>query len=310
MPGMPDLGGGKMSKRIHVVINPAAGQPEPVLHILNQVFRPAGAEWDVSITQETGDATRQARQAAEGGAGVVVACGGDGTVMEVVSGLAGTEVPLGILPGGTGNVLSIELGIPQTLEEAARLLVSEESEIRQVDLGQCGERHFLLRVAMGYDAERINLTTRELRDRFGRFAYFVAGLQAIPESRAARYRVTLDGEELEVEGFTCLVSNAGSMGIPGLSLSPQIRIDDGLLDIFVVRDLDLESLASTAASIMDQPLDEESFRHWQAREISIAAEPAQAVVGDGESWGETPIEVTVLPGAVRVIAPGEVQERV
>jgi YegS/Rv2252/BmrU family lipid kinase len=297
-----------MSKRIHVVINPAAGQPEPILHILNDVFRPAGAKWDVSITREYGDATRQARQAAESGADVVVAYGGDGTVMEVVNGLVGMEVPLGILPGGTGNVLSIELDIPQTSEEAARLLVSEEGEIRQVDLGQCGESYFLLRVAVGYDAERINLTTRELRDRFGRFAYFVAGLQAIPESRAVRYLVTLDGEQLEVDGFTCLVENAGNMGIKGMSLSSEVNISDGLLDVFVVRDFDFKSLTSAAASIIDSPLDPESFRHWQAREITIAADPPQPVVGDGESWGETPIEVTVLPGTVRVVAPRAVQE--
>jgi YegS/Rv2252/BmrU family lipid kinase len=297
-----------MSKRIHVVINPAAGQPEPILHILNDSFRPAGAKWDVSITHEYGDATRQARQAAESGVDIVVAYGGDGTVMEVVNGLVGTEVPLGILPGGTGNVLSIELDIPQTSEEAARLLVSEEGEIRQVDLGQCGENYFLLRVAVGYDAERINLTTRELRDRFGRFAYFVAGLQAIPESRAVRYLVTLDGEQLEVEGFTCLVENAGNMGIKGMSLSSEVSISDGLLDVFVVRDFDFKSLTSAAASIIDSPLDPESFRHWQAREITVATDPPQAVVGDGESWGETPIEVKILPSVVRVIAPGRTQE--
>jgi YegS/Rv2252/BmrU family lipid kinase len=264
--------------------------------------------WDVSITREYGDATRQARKAANAGADIVVAYGGDGTVMEVVNGLVGTEVPLGILPGGTGNVLSIELDIPQTPEEAALLLVSEEGEIRQVDLGQCGESYFLLRVAVGYDAERINLTTRELRDRFGRFAYFVAGLQAIPESRAVRYLIDLDGTEHEVEGFTCLVENAGNMGIKGMSLASEVSISDGLLDIFVVRDFDFKSLTSTAASIMDRPLDPESFRHWQASEITIATDPPQPVVGDGESWGETPIEVKVLPSAVRVIAPSEVQE--
>ena len=297
-----------MGNRIHVVINPAAGQPEPILHVLNDVFRPADVKWDVSITQRYGDATRQARQAAESGADIVVACGGDGTVMEVVNGLVGTDVPLGILPGGTGNVLSIELDIPQSSEEAARLLAGEEGEIRQVDLGQCGETYFLLRVAVGYDAQRINLTTRELRDRFGRFAYFVAGLQAIPESRAVRYLVTLNGEQLEVEGFTCLVANAGSMGIKGMSLASDVSISDGLLDIFVVRDFDFQSLTATAASILDKPLDPERFRHWQAREITISTDPPQPVVGDGESWGETPIEVKVLPRAVHVVAPARIEE--
>jgi YegS/Rv2252/BmrU family lipid kinase len=297
-----------MSDRIHVVVNPAAGQPAPILHVLNGAFRPAGVMWDVSITQEYGDATRQAREAAESGADIVVAYGGDGTVMEVVNGLIGTNIPLGILPGGTGNVLSIELDIPQSSEEAARLLVGEEREIRRVDVGLCGETYFLLRVAVGYDAQRINMTTRELRDRFGRFAYFVAGLRAIPESRAGRYLVTLDGEQLEVEGFTCLVANAGSMGIKGMSLASDVSISDGLLDIFVVRDFDFQSLTATAASIIDKPLDPESFRHWQASEITISTDPPQPVVGDGESWGETPVKVKILPSALRVIAPARIEE--
>lgn len=297
-----------MSKRIHIVINPAAGQPEPILHILNSVFRPAGVQWDVSITHEFGDATRQARQAAEGGADVVVAYGGDGTVMEVVNGLIGTEATLGVLPGGTGNVLSIELDIPQTSEEAAQLLVSPDAQIREVDVGQSGERSFMLRAYVGFDAQRIQLTTREMRERYGKLAYLIAALKAIPESKAMAYRLTLDDEVVECEGITCIVANAGNMGIRGLSLVPDVSISDGLLDVIVIHGLDPLSLASALGSIADTPLDPDRFHHWQAREISISTNPPQAVIGDGESWGETPITMKVLSGAVRVIGPSGIQE--
>ena len=77
----------EMSKRLHIAFNPAAGQPEPILHILSNVFRPAGAKWEVAITHEYGDATRPAREAAEGGADIVVAYGGDRTVVAVFNGL-------------------------------------------------------------------------------------------------------------------------------------------------------------------------------------------------------------------------------
>jgi YegS/Rv2252/BmrU family lipid kinase len=293
-----------MSKRIHVVINPAAGQPEPILHILNSVFRPAGVRWDVSITHEFGDATRQARQAAEDGADVVVAYGGDGTVMEVVNGLIGTEATLGLLPGGTGNVLSIELDIPQTSEEAARLLISPDSQIRKVDVGQSGEKSFMLRAFVGFDAQRIQLTTREMRDRYGKLAYLIAALKAIPEAKAMRYHLTVDDEDVECEGFTCIVENAGNMGVRGLSLVPNVSISDGLLDVIVIHGLDPLSLASALGSIADTPLDSDRFHHWQASEITVDTDPPQAVIGDGESWGETPITMKVLPGAVRVISPG------
>lgn len=294
-----------MNKRIHVVINPAAGQPEPILHILNSVFRPAGVQWDVSITHEFGDASRQARQAAEGGADIVVAYGGDGTVMEVANGLVGTDVALGVVPGGTGNVLSIELDIPQASDEAAQLLVSPNAQIREVDIGQSGERVFLLRAFVGFDAQRIQLTTREMRDRYGKMAYLIAALKAIPESKAIRFSLTLDDEVAECEGFTCIVQNAGNMGVRGLSLVPESSISDGLLDVIVIQGLDPLSLASALGSIADTPLDSDRFHHWQAREITIATDPPQAVIGDGEAWGETPITMKVLPGAVRVIGPSE-----
>jgi YegS/Rv2252/BmrU family lipid kinase len=292
-----------MSKRIHVVINPAAGQPEPILHILNSVFRQADVQWDVSITHEFGDATRLARQAAQGGAEIVVAYGGDGTVMEVANGLVGTKVALGVVPGGTGNVLSIELDIPQASDEAAQLLVSPDAQIQKVDVGQSGDRVFLLRAYVGFDAQRIKLTTREMRDRYGKMAYLIAALKAIPESKTRRYRLTLDDEDVECEGFTCLVQNAGNMGVRGLALVPDVSISDGLLDVIVIHGLDPLSLASALGSITDTPLDPDRFHHWQAREITIATDSSQAVIGDGEAWGETPITMKVLPGAVRVIGP-------
>jgi diacylglycerol kinase (ATP) len=177
-----------ISQRIHGTIITL-----PILNTLNDVFQPAGVTWSVSVTNAYGDAIRQALGAAEDRADIVVAYGGDGTVMEVVNGLLSTGVPMGILPGGTGNVLSIKVGIPQTLAEAANVLASDDSVIRQIDVGKCDaanwedSRYFLLRAATGFEAQRINMTSRELRDKYGRMAYFIGALQAVPESKAVRY---------------------------------------------------------------------------------------------------------------------------
>ena len=88
-------------KKVHVIINPAAGHDEPILNVLNHVFHPAGVEWDNSLTHQSGDATRLAAEAAASGVDLVAAYGGDGTQMEVANGLMGTGVPQAILPGGT-----------------------------------------------------------------------------------------------------------------------------------------------------------------------------------------------------------------
>jgi YegS/Rv2252/BmrU family lipid kinase len=290
-----------VTKHIQVIVNPAAGQPEPILRLLNEVFQAADAKWNVSITQEQGDGAKLARQAADAGADIVAVYGGDGTVMEVVNGLMGSGATLGILPGGTGNVFAVELGISQDTAQAARLLVDPESQTRKVDVGQCGEHHFLLRVGIGFTAKRINLTSRELRDKYGRLAYFIAALKAVPESRAVRYNLSLDGKHVECEGFTCLVENAGNLGIAGVSLASDVSIKDGLLDVFVIRDLNLDSITSLAASVVGENSPQADFHHWQAAEIQVESQPSQPVVVDGESWGDTPTTIQVLPQAIQVI---------
>src|SRR5579863_5841239 len=130
-------------RRCHVIINPISGQPQPVLYTLNSVFRAAGVNWDVSVTHERGDARRAATAAVSQGVDVVAVYGGDGTVLEAATGLLGTTTPLAILPGGTANILSVELGIPHDLEAATWIACDAESPVRKVDMGQSGEQFFI-----------------------------------------------------------------------------------------------------------------------------------------------------------------------
>jgi diacylglycerol kinase family enzyme len=109
-------------KRIHVVVNPAAGKDEPILNTINDVFHEHGIEWGVSVTRKYGDATEFARQAAETGFDIVAGYGGDGTQHEIANGLMGSKAIMGILPGGTGNGYANELGTPKKLRPALELL--------------------------------------------------------------------------------------------------------------------------------------------------------------------------------------------
>ena len=109
-------------KTIHIIINPASGRTEPILSIINSAMKEAGIHWDISVTKEKGDGLQLAKAAVKQGADVVCVYGGDGTVMEVMSGLMGSEVPLAILPGGSANIMASELNIPQDLKEACKLI--------------------------------------------------------------------------------------------------------------------------------------------------------------------------------------------
>ena len=309
-------------EHVHVVINPAAGQEEPILSIINSVFRGAGVDYDVSITKAAGDATVQARQAAEGGADVVAAYGGDGTVAEVASGLIGTNVPLAILPGGTANAMSSELNIPQTSRAAAELICAENILVRKVDMGslyvnsqELGDhwRNFILRVGVGFEAAMVEKAGRDLKDRFGNFAYLWAAMQNLVQPQVARYQLVVDGQEIETEGLTCIIANSGNMAQRNLSLLPGIDISDGLLDVIVIQPAGLRMFTDLIGGITGlinvdasggDAEGKRAVQWWQAKEVRLVSTPAQSVQLDGEVLGTAAVSARVLAQAIRVITPG------
>jgi diacylglycerol kinase (ATP) len=299
-----------MPRKVHVVINPAAGEAQPILHILNKVFQAAGAECDISVTKASGDAERFARQAVESGFDVVAAYGGDGTVMEVARGLFGTSVPLAILPGGTANMMSIELGIPGKLEEAAEIAADANSPTRWVDAGMVNEKTFLLRVGVGFEARTVANADRQMKDRWSWLAYIISGAKALKDSPKVEYHLTFDNQEFELETTTCQVCNAGIMGTPGVTPVKNINISDGLLDLIVLRESALTALISQVSSFVENAAEDDLFHHWQAKSITIDATPSQPVHVDGEAGWKTPLEIKVMPRAVRVLiakSAGETQ---
>lgn len=307
-------------ERVHVVINPAAGQDEPVLSTLNSVFRSAGVDWDVSITKNAGDAAAQARKAAEEGADVVAAYGGDGTVAEVASGLIGTGVPLAILPGGTANAMSSELHIPQALRQAAELICSDEAIVRRIDMGEANGRHFILRVGVGFEAAMVEMADRELKDRFGNFAYLWAAVQNLVQPQVAAYQLVLDGQAVETEGLTCIIANSGNLAQRNLSLLPGIDISDGMLDVIVIKPAGVRmfvDLVGGMTGLLNMEASggntdaqgQRTVQWWQAKQVELTATPAQSVQLDGEVLGTPSVSCRVIPQAIHVITPGAANGR-
>jgi YegS/Rv2252/BmrU family lipid kinase len=291
-----------MSRRVHVVVNPGSGQPKPLLHTLNAVFRPKGIDWDISLTKDSGDAERFARQAAESRVDVVAAFGGDGTVMEVARGLMGFETPMAIFPGGTANLMSVELGIPKDLAKAVEVAADENSIVRAIDVGVVKDGYFLLRVGMGFPARKVEYADRKLKDRFGLMAYTIAAVKAASVKTEANYRLTVDGVVYEIRTRACQVYNAGNMGKAGTAPVPGISVDDGLFDLLALRENIGKTL--TVKGMVPAILhSEDLFYHWQGKQITIEADPPQPVQIDGEIVGTTPVEVNIIPNAIRVLVP-------
>ena len=289
-------------QRIHVVINPASGQDQAILNVLNDVFHKAGVEWDISITHKGGDATRQARAAAESGVDLVAAYGGDGTQMEVANGLLGTGVPQAILPGGTGNAMAHELHIPLDLRGAAQLIVSSRNR-RAVDLARSGDRVYMLRAYTGVPAEAG--ASREEKDKLGQLAYIRASFKIASQMKPIRYFGKVDGQAFETEAVICFILNAGSIGgVLGISLPTvgDVNISDGYMDLYAVA-AETRSVLSISKQLLHTGDSELKIHHWQGREITLQADPSQDVWIDGEVGGETPFHTSVMPQALEIVVP-------
>jgi diacylglycerol kinase (ATP) len=308
-------------KRIHIIINPAAGRDRPMLSVFNSVFQPAQVDWDVSITKAAGDARRLARQAAATEVEAIAVYGGDGTVMEVASALVDTQTPMIILPGGTGNSVANELGIPRDIAQACRIACDGTGILRAVDVGQVttlpdssedrmGDAHaaaetpyFLLHAGIGLQAQVAQQATRAMKDHVGMLAYLLAGLEVLEKRPHSHYQLTLDGREVECDGLTCLIANTANLGAPGLTLSPSISMSDGLLDVIVIHRADLGTGVALLAGIVRGEALHEPVLHVQAQELTVRADPLQEVEVDGEVVSMTPLRIQVLPGAMRILAP-------
>jgi diacylglycerol kinase (ATP) len=290
-------------KWILVVLNPSAGQSGVDLRLVNRIIHNAGMDWEMGITNTFGDGGRLAARAVAEGASLVAACGGDGTISDVATGLLGSDVPLAILPNGTGNVLAKDLGIPLDLSGACNLMVSPQAPRRLVDIGSENERLFLLRLGVGLEAEIVRTADRGFKDMLGPLAYIAAAIQAWSQAPVSRYHLELDGQVHEIDGLACMVANAGSLGIPGLSLSPTVKIDDGLLDVFVIRRADMAELSALATILMSSTAQVSGLPHWQARDVSIEADPPQGVEVDGDEIGGTPVRARLIPSVLKVIVP-------
>ncbi len=280
---------------IQFIINPAAGKDEAILNTLNKIFQDYDIGWQVAITQGEGDAERLTKEAVANGMDLVVGYGGDGTLMEVVNGLRGSDVPFGILPGGTANGLARDLGLPLDLAEAAELFCTG-SRVREIDLGLVNDRYFLLHTYIGMRTDQE--AARETKDKLGILAYAGPIWQVIKEPNLANYRIIIDGEVIERRGAMCMVVNTMGWGID-LPLKMPLNFEDGLLDVLFLN----KDMKAAVDSLRELKVSEDIFQQWQGREISIECTPQQDIRIDGEPRDTTPFTAMVAPKALRVVVP-------
>lgn len=303
-------------RNVHVIVNPASGSEPVDVGMIESKLAASDCAFRIALTEPDMGPVFLARKAVEEGADLVVAAGGDGTVLGTAEGLVGTGVPLGVIPEGTANVFAAEMGIPSSSPDALDLLLGEECEVRQIDVGAVGGRRFLLRVGIGIEAAMTVLTEPELKSRFGVLAYMWTAYKHSREAGRTLYELDIDGRKLRMRGVTCVVCNSGNLGLPGVKLMPEIDPDDGYLNVVVVRQATLPALWCIVSNAVKGLVS--SKKEWgerkdlhiysvPAREVSVNPVPAQIAARDGEQIDSGfPLTVTIEPGALRVAAPRKV----
>jgi YegS/Rv2252/BmrU family lipid kinase len=301
---------GPYAGRTFIILNPAAGQddPERLKRTLGAAFAARDAPFDLSLTTHAGHAAELAAEAAAAGYRAVAVVGGDGTLAEAASGLAGSATPLAILPRGTANQVAHNLGVPIDLEEAVEVAVNGTPA--PIDLGRIGGRSFALVAGAGYDAAVMAAATRELKERWGFAAYIYAAVKEALAATPTRFHIRADDKELEIDAVTVMVANVGELFpayIPlrfALAPRPTNSWQDGLLDIVVLAPRKPPDFAMILwrAAHRKFPGDDRML-HFQAHEITIAADPPIAVQIDGDPAGVTPVTATVQRSALRVLLP-------
>ncbi len=309
-----------MSKSL-VVINPNASRvrAEQARASLNDrlaelLERRDGSPPRIVETTSASETQPLVEEALGEGIATVVGVGGDGTLRDIAAALKGTDVPLGIIPAGTGNQVAAVLGIPSSLEAAATAIGGARP--RTIDLVQVETRlegeaptssTAIIGCGAGFDARLMATTPQDLKQKIGRSAYVAQAFKLALGIDAVPYRLTIDGHEIETDATIALVGNMGQV-IPGmLDLRLPIVPDDGLLDLIVVGAKGaVDGLKGLADQLLRTSLGGEpgdvSLR-LRGRVIEVTADRPEPLEIDGDYIGDGSLTAEVLPDALQVLVP-------
>ncbi len=287
-----------------MLLNPSAGGATARATLRKAL--PTLPRAEVTETRGGWELRSLARGAADRGFERVVAAGGDGTIHEVVNGLAEAvrRPVLGVIPLGTANDFARSLDLPDDVEEAVRVLV--EGRSRRIDLGEARGARFarFANVAVGgfggLVGERVDT---ERKRALGPFEYLRSAAEQLPKLEAHRVRIETDGERLELNVYHVVVAN-GSRSGGNVPVAPEARLDDGLLDVVVIPALRAPELLALAPRLLrGRHLEDERVVFRRAERLSLRSEPAMRFSVDGEPLGKDPVAFRVLPGALEVTVP-------
>jgi diacylglycerol kinase (ATP) len=304
-----------------VFVNPVAGAGRAGAHLLRirELFESEKIRAEFVLTESAADLESRARDAIAAGSKLLLAMGGDGTFQGLVNAAFGSDALLGVLPAGGGNDFASALGLPKDPITAARAVLRGDQ--RRVDLVRAHtdggrQRLYAGGGGVGLDVDAVKHASGTYRRLPGRLRYVAAALHAFRDFKGLRVRAEFssgeayDGsgdpaerESTEAEVLLAAVLNTPSYGA-GLRLAPDAQIDDGWLDLAFLRELRaLQVLALLPRLVKSGNLPSSHLQRSRVRKVRLSTDRPCFFQGDGEILGPAPVEIEIVPGAVRVLAP-------
>lgn len=298
-------------KRARIIYNPTSGREvfrKEIPTVLEKLER-AGYETSTHATSGAGDAMKEARRISEREYDLVVVAGGDGTINEVVSGIA--EAPykptLGIIPAGTTNDFARALAIPRDIQKAVDMII--EHRVQALDIGKVNGKYFVNIAGGGWLTELTYDVPIKLKSAIGQLAYYIKGIEMLPSLHPVSVTIEYDVQAFTGEIMLFLVANTNSVG--GFEkLAPNALVDDGYFDLLILKKTNLaEFLRLATAALRGAHLEDERIIYTQAKKIKVTPNEKMLLNIDGEYGGELPGEIINLKQHIPFIVSQEFIER-
>lgn len=299
------MGGGSRLKKARIIYNPKAGREtfKRDLSMVLEKLEIAGYEASAHATTCEGDAIEAALQAVERRFDLIVAVGGDGTINEVINGIAEQSYrpQVGIIPAGTTNDFARALDIPRDVKAAVQIIIDAHS--MNIDIGRVDEQYFINIAGGGELTELTYEVPSGLKTVLGRLAYFVKGIEMIPFLKPTRTKIEYDGTVIDEDIMIFLLANTNSVG--GFEkLAPEARLDDGYFDLFIIRKINLAELIHIATlALRGAHLENKNVIYAQAKHVIVTPDDKMQLNIDGEYGGMLPGEFMNLKQHIEFIVP-------
>lgn len=286
-------------RSFHLFVNPASGSGSASAAgiAVARLLRDAGVQ--VALTYSTGRSECQTLVGDAIGRGTIpVSVGGDGMLSSIVGTVVAGGGTLGIVPGGRGNDFARQLGLPAGPEAVSNVLL--HGSVREVDVIDTGDRIVVGSVYAGVDSLSSQIVDRA---RFvpGALQYPYAAMRALATFKPSFYTVTIDGVSRTQDAFTTVVANSGYYG-SGMHIAPAAKIDDGLLDIIIIKAASRFKLMRFMPKIYDgSHVETDEVIVLRGKTVTVEATGAVEAYGDGERVGPLPVTATVIPRGLKVL---------